>query len=36
MPDKGKGYPMAMVKLGVMYHDGIGGEQNFREARKLV
>jgi TPR repeat protein len=25
--------PMAMVKLGVMYHDGKGGEQNKRLAR---
>jgi serine/threonine protein kinase len=26
-------FPMAMVKLGVMYHDGKGGEQNKRLAR---
>ena len=27
------GYPMAMVKLGVMYHDGVGGAQSTNEAR---
>jgi len=29
----GKGFPRAMVKLGLMYHDGVGGEKDKTAAR---
>ena len=28
-----KGFPRAMVKLGLMYHDGVGGEKDKNAAR---